>query len=39
MNAVNPVDQAINSANFVQAAKMIEYSNIQPALVENVVKH
>jgi hypothetical protein len=33
MDALNSADQAIDSANFVRAAKMIEYSNIQPALV------
>lgn len=38
MYGVNPAEQAINNSNFVAAAKVIEYSNIQPSLVEAVVK-
>lgn len=38
MNGLNPSDRPIDNTNFVAAAKMIEYSNIQPLLVETVVK-
>ncbi len=38
MDVLNPADRAINNANFVAAAKMIEFSNIQPSLVEGIVK-
>lgn len=33
MSVVNPADRAMGNANFVAAAKMIEFNNIQPALV------
>lgn len=35
---INPADRAINNANFVAAAKMIETNNIQPGLIEDVMK-
>ncbi len=38
MSVVNSADRAMGNANFIAAAKMIEFNNIQPSLVEYVVK-
>ena len=35
---MNQAGRAINDANFVAAAKMIEYNNIEPAFIEGIMK-
>lgn len=38
MSFVNSAGRAMENGNFAAAAKMIEFNNIKPSLLDNVVK-